>query len=272
MDKGTCSIDGCEGVTGVPGTARGWCSKHYNRWQRHGDPNEPGLIKGDDVARFWAKVDKNGPIPEHCPELGPCWVRSAAYVNGDGYGAFSYINGDGRCIRLGAHRWLLGHLRGVHLGPGEESCHHCDNPPCGNPSHLRIGTHQENMDDREQTRPWLAVKGHALPAGAPVRRGEHADRQRGQAPMPYMQPCRRSPPPEGHDALQERPRTRGRQPDHHEGRPAEVPIRRRLGRREQRTHAPDLGRSVRRVSPRISSLAPGAPAPGGFPCPRRDHA
>jgi hypothetical protein len=34
----TCKIDGCDGATGVPGTARGWCMKHYRRWSLHGDP------------------------------------------------------------------------------------------------------------------------------------------------------------------------------------------------------------------------------------------
>jgi hypothetical protein len=26
------------------------------------------------IERFWAKVNKDGPIPEHCSELGKCWV------------------------------------------------------------------------------------------------------------------------------------------------------------------------------------------------------
>jgi len=34
----TCSIEECAKPTGAKGTARGFCSMHYNRWRRNGDP------------------------------------------------------------------------------------------------------------------------------------------------------------------------------------------------------------------------------------------
>lgn len=34
MGKRTCSVDGCGGVF----LARGWCRKHYQRWNKTGDP------------------------------------------------------------------------------------------------------------------------------------------------------------------------------------------------------------------------------------------
>lgn len=33
-----CSIEGCDLLTGVPGTARGFCHRHYYRFQKYGDP------------------------------------------------------------------------------------------------------------------------------------------------------------------------------------------------------------------------------------------
>lgn len=46
-----CTIDDCE----RPGIARGWCSKHYERWRRTGDPGD-----ADEPAR-------PAPPPEFSP-------------------------------------------------------------------------------------------------------------------------------------------------------------------------------------------------------------
>ncbi len=43
----TCTIDGCES----PLRARGWCSKHYGRWQKYGDPTQVHQrLKGEPKA------------------------------------------------------------------------------------------------------------------------------------------------------------------------------------------------------------------------------
>lgn len=41
------------------------------------------------MKRFWSKVDKDGPIPAHKPELGQCWVWTAS-KNNAGYGRFGF--------------------------------------------------------------------------------------------------------------------------------------------------------------------------------------
>lgn len=102
---------------------------HYVRW----------LIPAPEV-RFWSHVKKDGPIPSHCPELGPCWIWTGG-TNADGYGRIGRAG-----TKILAHRfsWEL------HNGPvpdGFHVLHHCDNPPCPNPAHLFLGTDADNVHD-----------------------------------------------------------------------------------------------------------------------------
>jgi hypothetical protein len=92
-----------------------------------------------DIVRFWSAVDKNGPIPAHDPDLGPCWIWTRGKVKG--YGRF-HVNGRD----VYAHRFAASLEWGEAL-PGIKTCHHCDNPPCVRPSHLFRGTHTDNMTD-----------------------------------------------------------------------------------------------------------------------------
>jgi hypothetical protein len=73
--------------------------------------------------RFWAKVDRNGPTPEHCPEYGNCWPRSGS--NGFGY---SRIMIEGRSHLATHYAWSLS--SGTPFPPGMLALHVCDFPPC----------------------------------------------------------------------------------------------------------------------------------------------
>jgi hypothetical protein len=101
--------------------------------------------------RFLAKVRKDGPTPEHRPELGPCWVWTAAKA-GSGYGVF-YLDGRQR----GAHQvaYILFRepipdgMEPDHLcHPADGSCtldKKCPHRLCVNPDHLELVTHRENV-------------------------------------------------------------------------------------------------------------------------------
>lgn len=95
-------------------------------------------IVGPPEVRFWPKVDKDGPIPEYAPHLGPCWLWLAAQ-NGQGYGVFRLP--DRRNVR--AHRWAYEAL----VGPIPDRLqldHLCRIRHCVNPAHLEIVTNAEN--------------------------------------------------------------------------------------------------------------------------------
>ncbi len=94
------------------------------------------LLSPSAIARFWPKVNKGGDAD--------CWEWTACRQP-TGYGRFSISPS----CREYAHRvaFMAAHDRDIPAGM--VVMHSCDNPPCCNPSHLRLGTPSENSRDRD---------------------------------------------------------------------------------------------------------------------------
>lgn len=134
MAKGTCGVPDCEDAI----RAMGLCDRHYQRKRNHGSA---GYKPPTTEERFWAKVDKNGPIPNHRPDLGPCWTWTASTIGKTGYGWFGYGGRNG--VRTPAHRYAYT----VSVGPipdGLHIDHLCRVRLCVRPDHLEAVTQQEN--------------------------------------------------------------------------------------------------------------------------------
>ena len=87
--------------------------------------------------RFWNKVIKT-PM---------CWLWKGTMS--EGYGQIHAYELTGRRINPGVHRisWFLHY---GYLPTKKEIMHRCDVRNCVRPDHLRVGTHQENMQDCAQ--------------------------------------------------------------------------------------------------------------------------
>jgi hypothetical protein len=86
--------------------------------------------------RFWAKVDKNGPIPSHRPELGQCWIWTGALCRG--YGYFRDVK------MVPAHRFVWELAQG-NIPARLEIDHLCRVRNCVNPKHLEPVTKKVNV-------------------------------------------------------------------------------------------------------------------------------
>lgn len=81
------------------------------------------------------------------PNTG-CWLWHKSVLSRDGYGGIVF---EGK--KQSAHRVSFKLFNGPILD-GLHVLHGCDTPSCVNPSHLRLGTHIENMNE-------MAAKGRA---------------------------------------------------------------------------------------------------------------
>ena len=85
------------------------------------------------VAGFWRRVLRLG--------ARQCWLWTGTRV--DGYGQLKRQDGQ---TNVAAHRASYEINRG-HIPRGKVLMHSCDNPPCVNPNHLRVGTQRDNIMD-----------------------------------------------------------------------------------------------------------------------------
>ncbi len=135
---------------------------HYQRLMRHGSLEKPKRPHADPLTRFWAKVNKDGPVPEHAPHLGPCWLWRPR----SGRGGYAYFF-RGPHLGLGlAHRWIYGQVVGP-IPEGLTLDHLCRVRNCVNPAHLEPVTHEVNVRRGESpstvtARTGVCQRGHAM--------------------------------------------------------------------------------------------------------------
>jgi hypothetical protein len=127
--------------------------------------------------RFWAKIDKDGPIPVDRPDLGPCWLWTASCRKG--YGSFWWQGAMISAPKLSYE---------AACGPIETGLtvdHLCFTTACVRPSHLEAVTMQTNLARRRLRLSDACASGHAFTPentyvgkkGRECRRC-HADRER----------------------------------------------------------------------------------------------
>lgn len=113
----------------------------------------------DPLQNWWSKVNAGDPEA--------CWEWTAG-TDRDGYGKFAIGLGGHEQIHTRAHRFAYESFVGP-IPDGYVVMHTCDNPPCVNPAHLRIGTPLDNNDDK------VAKGRHARVWGTPLRRSRQTE-------------------------------------------------------------------------------------------------
>jgi hypothetical protein len=85
----------------------------------------------EELSEFMEYVNIDGPVPDVCPELGPCWLWLGR-ITSKGYGYYYVKQG----WPFSAHRLMGDHVFGP-LQQGFATHHLCEVRRCVNPQHLR---------------------------------------------------------------------------------------------------------------------------------------
>lgn len=134
-----CAADGCEknAHRDAHGT-RGFCSLHYHRVRKYGDPTVRRSVPRP--AQEW--------LAAHASYLGDDCLTWPLHVGADGYGRAHHWD-TGRLCTASRLMCILAH--GEPPTPKHQAAHSCGNGnlACANPKHLYWATHTINQADRE---------------------------------------------------------------------------------------------------------------------------
>ena len=121
------------------------------RGTRHGTlAGAPLNLVDSALRRLWAQVEIG--------RISDCWIYTGT-LKDDGYAQIR-LGGDRRPY---VHRLVYESLNGP-VSPDLCVMHTCDNRRCVSPWHLRPGTHQDNMRDRDAKRRNGDMRGERNPA------------------------------------------------------------------------------------------------------------
>lgn len=97
---------------------------------------QKGFVTVPLADRFWQKVERHGP--------DECWPWLGSRRDQPGYD-YGMVWVDGAIRSAPKVAWEL--ANGQPFPLGMMACHHCDNPPCVNPSHVFPGSMHDNIAD-----------------------------------------------------------------------------------------------------------------------------